>query len=252
MKKILFCFLWVTLLFSCKEDDYFAPTYPILDQAKQNDYDDKAIKNYLENTYITDRGKITSSKTDVNNDEIENRKLADLNPITLPSGVVYIMIPDAQPEDGITLGADDYLSFQQVGFAMRAVETDGEIKFANEVSFNNTIDGSGIPLNDPMWYHVPQSVLDKAKENNSTEGDEARTQRSYYEIEGFQEAILKFKSFDLPNEANYNMQGIIIVPSRAAFGKDPHYNYVGIGLNDFSFVFNFQLYRAHPRTEAEK
>lgn len=256
MKKILFAFLLVlVVLGACKEDDYLTPTFPQLDQTEQNKYDDEAIAAYLENTYINSRGKLTESKTDINNDSINNRKLADLNPITLPSGVVYIIIPDAQPTSGSNVMPDDFLQFQQVGTTMRAVKTDNKIQFANQLSFFNTIDGSGVPLSDPQWYHVKQSVLDAAKakaDKDPTEDNKARTKKSYYEIEGFQEAIQKFKSFNLPEDADYNLQGIIIVPSRAAFAKEPHFNYVGIGLNDFSFVFNFQLYKARTRTAAEQ
>lgn len=258
MKKILLAFILLTVVLgACKDDDYYRFVYPTLDTETQNRYDDIAIKDYLENTYITSRGKITTAKTDANNDSIENRKLADLDPITLPSGVVIIKIPDAQPQPGTQVNADDYIKFQNIGYVMRAVKNEDEdkITFATNVSFFNTIDGSGVALTDPMWYHVKNSVLEaaeKAAEEDPTDLNKAKTKRSYYEIEGFQEAIQKFKSFDLQPEDPYNMQGIIIVPSRAAFAKDSHYNYIGVSLNDMCFVLNFQLYQATPRTPEEE
>ncbi|MGZ5192746.1 MAG: hypothetical protein ACXWVV_02290, partial [Kaistella sp.] len=70
--------------------------------------------------------------------------------------------------------------------------------------------------------------------------------RSYYEIEGFQEAIKKFQAYDIPDDSNYNLQGVIIVPSRAAFARDAHFNYTGLAFRNRSFVFNFQIYKSTP------
>ena len=254
MKKILFGILVATIaLNSCKQDNYYnTPTLPNLDANTQNSYDDQAIQDYLNNNYITSRGKITSSATDANDSSKNNTKLSDLSPVKLPSGVIYIVIPNAQPTNGTDVHPTDYITFQQAGYAMRAIKSDNKIEFTTPLNFFNTIDGGGVPLVDPQWYYVKQSVLDAAKANlasitNPTAAQLATTQRSYYEIEGFQEAIQKFRSFNLDATANYNLQGIIIVPSRAAFGKDPYYNYTGTSLNDVSFVFNFQLYSARAR-----
>ncbi|QCX52853.1 hypothetical protein [Elizabethkingia sp. JS20170427COW] len=252
MKKILFSIFVAALAFnSCQDDNYYTQnTYPTLDEATQKAYDEEAIKNYLENTYITSRGKITSSETDANNSEIKNKKLADLNPQTLPSGVIYIEIPNAQPNPGVEIKDKDYLKFQQVGYALRAIESDGKVQFTSPITFYNTIDGGGVPLDDPQFYYVKQKVLDAAQklvDEKAATAVKAATQRSYYEIEGFQEGIKKFKSFDIADDVDYNMQGIIIVPSRLAFGKDSHYNYIGISLNDYSFVFNIQVYKSRAR-----
>jgi len=99
---------------------------------------------------------------------------------------------------------------------------------------------TGVPQEDPAYYYVKQSVLDAASAGVAKE-------RSYYEIEGFREALQKFKAFDLPEDADYNLQGVIIVPSRAAFARDAHFNYNNISLRNRSFVFNFQVYKSMTR-----
>ena len=72
--------------------------------------------------------------------------------------------------------------------------------------------------------------------------------RSYYEMEGFQEGVRKFMAFNIPDSNNYNLQGVIIVPSRAAFARDDHYPYQNINWRNRSFVFNFQVYKTSTRT----
>ncbi|MFP5303496.1 hypothetical protein R2R70_20170, partial [Cobetia sp. SIMBA_158] len=81
----------------------------------------------------------------------------------------------------------------------------------------------------------------------------AAQQSSYYEIAGFKEALQKFSGFkDLPSEAPYNLQGVIIVPSKAAFARNAHYQYLGQTYRNKSFVFNFQIYGSRERLESEK
>ena len=81
--------------------------------------------------------------------------------------------------------------------------------------------------------------------------------RSYYEIEGFQEGIKQFKSCEIADVDNYNMQGVIIVPSRAAFARDsnvydiPTANGGLLKFVDRSFVFNVQVYKTTTRTAVE-
>ena len=115
-------------------------------------------------------------------------------------------------------------------------EKDGTIKFGSAQLFKNTMTGTGTQEVDPAYFYVKKSVLTNATVAQAKE-------RSYYEIEGFQEAIKKFQAFDMPDDSNYNLQGVIIVPSRAAFARDVHFNYTGLAYRNRSFVFNFQIYK---------
>ena len=71
--------------------------------------------------------------------------------------------------------------------------------------------------------------------------------RSYYEMEGFQEGIRKFLAYNIPDSDNYNLQGVIIVPSRSAFARDNHYPYQNVNWRNRSFDFNFQVYKSSAR-----
>ncbi|NAW50148.1 hypothetical protein GNY06_01675 [Elizabethkingia argentiflava] len=252
MKKLLLGLLVISsLLQSCRKDDYNDQYMaPNVDQNTQNHYDDTAIKEYLDEHYFDERGKIRSFD-DAHKPSDKTPKLSSMAK-TLPSGVIYVIRPNAQPEKGTQVKDKDVLKFMQVGFAARAIKPNKKIEFTAALPFYNTVDLGGVAVEDPQWYYVKKSVLAAAK-------NDVAKKRSYYEIEGFQEAIKQFKAFTLKTEDNYNLQGLIIVPSRAAFAKDPHYPYLeqtstGIyrSLNDYTFFFNFQLYSAKPRSLEEE
>ena len=242
MKKIFVYILAGSLCFSaCKKDDD-EPTYQEPeDITVQNSYDDQSIEKFLDQNYLDAQGNIKPfSSTDASDDDY--KKLSELNPVKLPSGVVYIMRDGAQPSPGKPIGSTDVLRLMVRAQTYVGANTDGNVAFISEYDFVNTIDVSGSPLTDPMWYYVKNDILTNA----ST--DDAK-QKSYYEIEGFQEALQHFKAFDnIPNETPYNLQGVIIVPSRAAFARDNHYGYNGVSYRNRTFIFNFQVYDSSTRT----
>ena len=174
----------------------------------QNSYDTEAAQKFLQTHAFDLKGNI---KEYVETD-LTQVKLSDLDIIRLMSTTITYI----------------------------ATNTDNKIAYTSPYIFRNTISGTGIPEVDPPYYNVKQSVLDNATL-------ELAKQRSFYEIEGFKEALQKFKAFDMPDESNYNLQGVIIVPSRAAFARDAHFNYSGVAFKDRSFVFNFQVYKTTPR-----
>lgn len=240
MKKIFLYILAGSLCFSaCKKDDEVETYKEPEDITVQNSYDDQAIQKFMDENYLDAQGNIKPfSSTDTADDNY--KKLSEMAPITLPSGVKYIVRDGAQPDpaNAKTVGSSDIIKLMVKATFYIAGNTDGNVKFLTSgTSFENTINGSGSPVVDPKYYYVRQSVL------TSTNKD-----RSYYEIEGFREALQKFKSFNNLNDGDpYNLQGVIIVPSRAAFARDPHYNYINYSLRNATFVFNFQLYNTEPR-----
>ncbi|MGZ5273604.1 MAG: hypothetical protein ACXWCA_04725, partial [Kaistella sp.] len=199
----------------------------------QNTYDDQAAQNFLETHYLDAKGNI---KDLVSTDNV-NVKLADLNPVKLPSGVIYIMRSSAQPNPGTTVGQYDLLRLMSNSTSYIATNTDNKVAYSSPAIFKNTITGAGVPEVDPAYFYVKKSILDNATVAQAK-------LRSYYEIEGFQEAIKKFQAYDIPDDSNYNLQGVIIVPSRAAFARDVHFNYSGLAFRNRSFVFNFQIYKS--------
>lgn len=237
MKKTFIYALAAAVSFAACSDDDFQDPYAIPEVeniATQNANDDKAIEKFLQDNYLNSKGKITSFSGTTTADDNEI-KLADMAMEKLPSGVIVIMRPGAQPDPGVAVGATDKLRLMQYTLSYLSVDESG-LKLSSPYPFSNNVEGSGVPDSDPLYYYAPQSVLDGSKKS-----------RSFYEIEGFQEGIRKFKSFTKSNAENYNLQGVIIVPSRAAFARDEHYSYGGLNWRNRTFIFNFQLYGSEPR-----
>ncbi|RLJ23329.1 hypothetical protein CLU97_4569 [Chryseobacterium sp. 7] len=251
MKKIFLYILAGSLCFSaCKKDDDVSTYVEPEDINTQNTYDDQAIKKFMDENYLDAQGNIKAfSSTDTSDDT--EKKLSELNPVTLPSGTIYIVRNGAQPSpaDEQVIGSTDILKVMMKATTYLAINTDGQSSFTAATDFMNTINGTGIPAVDPKFYYTAPN--DPLITNATTD---AAKQRSYYEIEGFSEALQKFKAFNnYATELPYNLQGVIIVPSRAAFARDPYfpYNYPGysqvISLRNKTFVFNFQVYNRTTR-----
>ncbi|MDH6252633.1 hypothetical protein M2347_002360 [Chryseobacterium sp. H1D6B] len=244
MKKIFFYILAGSLCFSaCKKDDDTSTYQEPEDISVQNNYDDQSIQKFLTENYLDTQGNIKAfSATDTSDDN--EIKLSDLNPITLPSGVVYIMRSTAQPSSGTTIGASDIIRIMMRAKTYLGANTDGNVAFisATDMTNYNSMDVSGSPVVDPKFYYIADN--DPLIVNATTD---AAKVKSYYQMEGFSEALQKFKAFNQTDGSPYNLQGVIIVPSRAAFARDAHYNYSGYSFRNRSFVFNFQVYKTTAR-----
>lgn len=237
MKKgILYISLALLSLQACrKENTVEDPEKITTTIEEQNAIDDEAIVKYMETHYFDSRGNVRQfNETDTSDDNEPN--LATYNPVTLPSGVVYIIRPGAQPNPGKTIGNDDVLHLMGSAYTYVPKKNNNEITFEFSAAVVNTINAGNI-LIDPFFYY--------AKEENLTANN---VTKDFYEIEGFQEGIRKFKSCEIPEEENYNLQGVILVPSRAAYGrKDNVYTSNVSKFYDRSFVFNFQIYKTTER-----
>lgn len=242
MKKIFLYILAGSLCFSaCKKDDDVETYVEPEDIAVQNNYDDQAIQKYLTEHYLDSQGNIkTFSSTDPADDN--ETKLSAMSPITLPSGVVYIIRNGAQPDPGTTIGATDITRIMMKSQTALAADNDGNVTFISYSDFFNTIDGTGSPLIDPKFYYI----ADQDPLITAATTDVAK-QKNYYMIEGFSEALQKYKAFNKADDENYNLQGVILVPSRAAFARDAHYNYTGYSFRNRTFIFNFQVYKTEAR-----
>lgn len=247
MKKIFLYILAGSLCFSaCKRDDAIDTYVEPDDINVQNNYDEQAINKFMDENYLDAQGNIKAFSTTDTSDDNE-KKLSELKPVKLPSGTIYIMREGAQPTTNPQPITDQsVIKIMGRGYAYLAAESNGSILFTAKTAFMNTIDGSTIPVIDPMYYYVKQATLDKGT-------SDAAKQRSYYEIAGLKEALQKFSSFNnLPSETPYNLQGVIIVPSKAAFARNAHYPYLGQTYRNMSFVFNFQMYGSRARLDSEK
>ncbi|UCA59333.1 hypothetical protein KB553_20265 [Chryseobacterium rhizoplanae] len=244
MKKIFLYILAGSLCFSaCKKDDEVPSYQEPGDINVQNSYDDQAIKRFMDENYLDAQGNIKAFSTTDTSDDNE-KKLSQLDYKTLPSGTIYIMRDGAQPapENSKVIATDDIIKIMGRIYAYQAIDNNGTIVFSSKSQFLNTIDDSTIPFVDPAYYYAKKSVREANKQ-----------ERSYFEIPGFREALQKFTAFkDIPNSTPYNLQGVIIVPSRAAFARNPHYPYLGTTYRNKSFVFNFQIYGTETRPTDDK
>ncbi|KQR92673.1 hypothetical protein ASG01_12325 [Chryseobacterium sp. Leaf180] len=245
MKKIFLYILAGSLCFSaCKKDDEIETYKEPEDISIQNSYDDISIEKFLGENYLDAQGNIKAfSATDASDDN--ETKLKDLNPapVKLSSGVIYIVRNGAQPNPGTEIKTENVMRIMMRARTYLAANTDGNTAFFNTSDFAgySSLDGSGTPIVDPAFFYARKVLTDL-------------NPRSYYEIEGFQEAITKFRAFDLDDSANYNLQGVIIVPSRAAFARDNHSSFGVQGTNIYrnkTFVFNFQVYKSRTRLPNE-
>lgn len=241
MKKIFLYILAGSLCFTaCKKDDEVPMYQEPEDINVQNTYDDQAITKFMNENYLDAQGNIKAfSATDTSDDK--EKKLSELNYTKLPSGTIYIMREGAQPTDGKTIGSDDIIKIMGRVDAYQAIDNNGTPVLSVKTPFLNTIDGFTIPLVDPTYYYAKASVRSDNKQA-----------RPYFEISGFREALQNFKAFNLSNSAPYNLQGVIIVPSRAAFARNAHYPYFGYSYRNKSFVFNFQIYGTEARPTDDK
>lgn len=243
MKKIFFYLLIGGLTFtSCnKNDDPIDEADVELDAPTQNSYDDEAIATFLEENYFDEKGNVKEfSETDSTDNHYP--KLSTLNPVKLSSGVVYIVREGAQPINGEIIKPTDSLKMMVNAKTYKGVkDADNKYSLKFLLPFRNTMASGSFDI-DPAYYYIVNEVLENA---NTAESK----LRSFYEIEGFKEGLTNFKAFSKEDEEDYNLQGVIIVPSRAAFGKDPHYNFTGYAYKDRTFVFNFQVYKRFDRVK---
>lgn len=246
MKKIFLYLIAGSLCFSaCKKDDEVETYKEPEDINVQNSYDSEAIQKFLENNYLDAQGNIKAfSSTDTADDN--ETKLKDMSPQTTPSGAIYIIRANAQPNPGATIGDTDVMRIMMRAKAYLAGNTDGNTTFLTNSNFSGftPLDEGGSPISDPIFYYVKDATRTASGKP-----------KSYYEMEGFQEAIRKFKAFDMTDDQNYNLQGVIIVPSKAAFARDEHYSFGTQYTSPFrntSFIFNLQVYKTRARTVAEQ
>ncbi|MBN9312745.1 MAG: hypothetical protein BGO40_00610 [Chryseobacterium sp. 39-10] len=241
MKKILLylAFLSVAVV-SCKRDET-PEEQPEISVEMQNTYDDQAAEDFLQTHYLDAKGNIK----DLAATDTVNVKLKNLNPITLSSGVIYIIRNNAQPTPGTAIQPKDIIRLMSSSISYSSGEVNGKVSYQNGVSFRNTIATTGVPEVDPNYYYIKSSLLNAFNKRYNTSYD-----HSFFEIEGFQEGLQKFKAFDIGDDVAYNLQGVIIVPSRAAYARDPHYS-TGISLRNRSFVFAVQVYKTTTRPESE-
>lgn len=104
------------------------------DIATQNNYDDQAIRKFMDENYLDVQGNIKAfSATDTADDH--QKKLSELNPQTLPSGTIYIMRDGAQPSPGEEIKESDIIKIMGRSYACLAGESNGNVSFIAQTTF---------------------------------------------------------------------------------------------------------------------
>lgn len=244
MKKI-FLLLAISSLavISCRKDDDSSTTNEVSIET-QNSYDDTAAQKFLKDYYFDAQGNVVAFDSSITTDDNET-PLSNLNPVKLPSGVIYVS--RYIPTNGKAIAATDKIRWMlKATTYVGTKDKDGVIQFSSAQLFRNTMTSTGTPEVDPAYFYVKNSVLNKYNTDHTT----TKT-RDFFEIEGLKEALQYFKSSEISDSDYYNLQGVIIVPSRAAFARDDHYPYATYAFRNRSFVFNFQVYKTETRTSAD-
>lgn len=240
MKKWGLTILALGIFFTaCKNDDDADNELPI---EEQNQVDDDAIVEYLKNHYFdSERGLIKEfSDTDSTDNDYPTLHSQGTK---LPSGVWIVKRPgvtaegpiaDDNTKDSILISHETKIfkaSYKDLG--------ENEKPYGTPQVYATTINGSGTATWDPTFYYVNVPSLNLNDNVNI----------SHFVIEGFIEGLKYFNSTQTSGADIYNFQGVIIVPSRAAFSRD--FVYTSSGLNysyrDISFIFNFELHKVIDR-----
>lgn len=242
MKKWGFAIIAVVFAFTaCKnDDDNGEPSI-----ANQNTWDDEAILSYLEDHYFEpERGQIKRFDAEDSTDNEYPTLLAQGT--KLPSGVWVIKKNDfvAEGRPVVNNAQDSILiSYEAKTFvADKEALAEGQKPYTNNFqTLFSTINGSGTAQWDPFFYftHITPTMA------------ESDVKIEHYVIEGFVEGLKHFQSTANDGVDAFNFQGAIIVPSRAAFGRDVTY-YGGSPSYSFrntSFIFNFELHKVIDRVD---
>lgn len=234
--------LFGLILFSCNRDDDKGPNYTEEELAI---LDDQALEKVLQDYYFGLAGKITKYDDIEGNADDAYPNLATYA-TKLPNGVWIVLHPSVTPSTPYIQPNDSLLvHFQAFSFkSERDSQGNGTYKTLSIPNnrFSSLV-GAAVPIWDPFFIHAPMYNTDDLPK--------------YYEIEGIKDALVHFKPTQKEIGDPYFFQGVILVPSRLAYARHKHYTNptpstttagLSEALRDHNFVFNFEVYKALPRS----
>ncbi len=216
--------LFAILLFaSCNKDDDNGPTELSIEE--QNIQDDGSIQTFLREYHFDDLGRVVK----IEEDDTAAVPLSDIA-YELSNGVWYAKNNAVTAEGPKVTDIDHQKILLNYDFRIFSSGKDEEGNYTvnSYSSFFNTINTTGIPTWKVPFYRATQEQIDA---NGA----------SYYEMPGFRQAIIYFNSTEKNIEDPYVFQGVIILPSRASYGREN--NYLGSGFRNLVSVINFELYQ---------
>ncbi len=223
--KFVFYFSLVALLAlsSCNNDD--DNTIPEISIEEQNTQDDASIQVFLDSYYLDDLGRLIAFDEDDSSDDDET-PIRD-HATALSDGVYYIVNPDIVAAGPSVTDVDTQTILLNYDFKTfySGTNEEGEYLVTNYSTLVNTVNTTGLPS-----WNIPFFREDLEEDSSLTE--------SFYEMEGFQEAIKHFQATEKEFEEPYVFQGAIIVPSRMAYARDSNV----YSLYNAIAVISFELY----------
>lgn len=227
--KGLILFMIMLVIFNqCKSDD--GPE--LLDETEQNVLDDLAIQHYLAEHYFDPNGRVTKFNEESTDDDNETALIQ----LAEQHGDYFIVKNPNITADGraVVENTQDSILIQYTLFGYRATRTNDTIRYGVPVGYFSTVHQTGYAQWDPTFYHVPRV---------------GNVRPEQFEIPAIVQGIKHFNSTDRSalDEPAVNFQGIIIAPSRAAYGR--RVNQMSVPF-DTSIILNFELLKVMDRNTA--
>ncbi|MFV0143283.1 MULTISPECIES: hypothetical protein [Empedobacter] len=213
---------------------------------ERNALDDEAIQQYMEDYYFNPKnGRLTKFDTIKGNDDDAYPTLKSLAKQD-NLGIWYAENPNHKGT-GETIVSNDstsiYISYD-IGTFVATNSTDYKRKYGSVSTGGTTNSGDGSAIQDPSFYYfIPTATEIKNG-----------VKREYLELKNFVEGLKHFKTTERATTDLYNFQGVIILPSRLAYGRNKVYS-SGVGISDqfsayrdVSYIFTIELPKIEKRT----
>ena len=234
-------------LVSCNNDDDNGVNKETkIPVAERNALDDEAVQQYLEDFYFNPKnGKLTKFDTIKGNEDDAYPALKTIAKQDA-AGIWYAENPNHKGT-GQTVVSNDASSISishNSNFFIATNSTDYKRKYGSISTGGTPNSGDGSAVKDPSFYYfIPTET--EAKNG---------VKREHLELKNFIEGLKHFKTTNRSTNDLYNFQGVIILPSRLAYGRNKVYS-SGIGISDqlsayrdISYIFNFELPKIEKRT----
>ncbi|MDM1072016.1 hypothetical protein HX001_05850 [Empedobacter brevis] len=220
---------------------------------ERNALDDEAIQQYLEDFYFNPKnGKLTKFDTIKGN---EDDAYPALKAIAKQDniGIWYAENPHHKGT-GKTIVSNDNskISLNIEVKSFRGTNSSdykrkyGSINSINLPNWNSINSGDGSAIQDPSYYYY---IPTETETKNGVK-------REHVELKNFAEGLKHFKETERSVTDLYNFQGVIILPSRLAYGRNRVYGGANSGISDqfpayrdISYIFNFELPKIEERVK---
>jgi hypothetical protein len=233
------------LLVSCNNDDETDQTKIPVEE--RNTLDDEAVQQYMEDFYFNPKnGKLTKFDTIKGNEDDAYPSIKSLAKQDA-SGIWYAENPNHKGTGSSIVSNDNskiFINVEAKSF-ISTNSSDYKRKYGSVSTITGWTSinmGDGSAIKDPTYYYFIPTEAEVKK----------GVKREQVELKNFVEGLKHFKSTDRNITDGYNFQGVIILPSRLAYGRNKVYSSNKIsdqiaGFRDYSFVFNIELPKIEKR-----